>query len=93
MKTEYHSNTETPAGDQQQPAKHRFIKELGRDVGKDLLRETGTTIKWTLGGALVGAVALGGIGLWKFGVTGLAIGAVSGAMVGGAVGFWLYFSA
>lgn len=93
MKTEHHSNAETPGGDQEQPAKHGFIKELGRDVGKDLLRETGTTMKWTLGGALVGAVALGGIGFWKFGIAGLAIGAVAGAAVGGGIGFWLYFSA
>jgi hypothetical protein len=69
-----------------------FIKEIGRDVGTDLVRETGTTIKWAVGGALIGAVVLGGLGLWKFGVTGLAIGAISGGVVGGVVGGWFYFS-
>lgn len=93
MNTEDHSNTETPAESHEQSGKKGFIKELGRDVGKDLLRETVTTLKWAMGGAIVGAVALGGIGFWKFGTTGLAIGAVAGAVVGGAAGFWLYFSA
>ncbi|MGB0413109.1 MAG: hypothetical protein ACPGJU_01570 [Coraliomargarita sp.] len=66
-----------------------FIKEVGREVGKDLVRETGTAIKWAVGGALIGAVVLGGLGFWKFGVTGLAIRAI----VGGVVGGWFYFSA
>jgi hypothetical protein len=65
-----------------------FIKEIGRDVGTDLVRETGTTIKWAVGGALIGTVVLGGLGLWKFGVTGLAFGAIAGGVVGG----WFYFS-
>jgi hypothetical protein len=69
-----------------------FIKEIGRDVGTDLVRETGTTIKWAVGGALIGTVVLGGLGLWKFGVTGLAFGAIAGGVVGGVVGGWFYFS-
>ena len=93
MQTEDHSNAETPRESREKLGTEGFLKELGRDVGKDLLRETGTTLKWAVGGALVGGVALGGIGFWKFGVMGLAIGAVAGAIVGGAVGFWLYFSA
>jgi hypothetical protein len=68
-------------------------EEFIKDVGKDLLRETGTTIKWAVGGALVGAVVLGGLGLWKFGITSLTIGAVVGAALGGATGFWACFSA
>lgn len=93
MKAENHSNNQTHGEGQEKSVKEKFIKELGRDIGKDLLCETGTTIKWTLGGALVGAAVLGGLGFWKFGVTGLAIGAVAGAIVGGAIGFWAYFSA
>jgi len=92
MKAENHSNVETPGDSRKRSGIGGAIKELGRDVGKDLLRETGTTIKWTVVGALFGAVALGGLGLWKFGAEGLVIGAVVGAVVGGAAGVWVYFS-
>jgi uncharacterized protein YcfJ len=93
MKTENHPNAEISQSTPKNPGTGESIKELGRDIGKDLLRETATTLKWALGGAVVGAVVLGGLGLWKFGLTGLGIGAVAGAVVGGAIGFWAYFSA
>ena len=93
MKPEDHPNAETSRGTQKKPGTDGFIKEAGRDVGKELLRETGTTIKWAVGGAFFGAIVLGGLGLWKFGVTGLGIGAIVGAVVGGAAGGWAYFSA
>ena len=67
--------------------------EILKDVGKDLLRETGTTIKWGIGGALIGAVILGALGFWKFGEVGLVVGAIAGAVLGGAIGFWAYFTA
>ena len=89
MTTENHRDAETSRGTQKKSGKMGFIKEIGRDVGTDLLHETGTTIKWAVGGALIGAVVLGGLGFWKFGVTGLTIGAIGGGVVGG----WLYFSA
>lgn len=93
MSTEDHRDAETSRRSEKKSGTEGFIKEVGREVGKDLLRETGTTIKWAVGGALIAAVVLGGLGYWKVGVTGLAIGAIVGAVVGGVVGGWVYFSA
>lgn len=86
-------NDEQETESQQKPKEESFIKELGKDVGKGLLQETGTTIKWAAGGALLGALVLGGLGLWKFGTVGLGVGAIAGAVLGGIAGGWLYFSA
>ena len=77
---------------QEKPDSESFIKELGRGVGKGLLRETGATIKWAVGGAVLGALVAGGFGLWKFGITGMGIGAIAGAVIGGAAGGWAYIS-
>ena len=93
MTTENHSDAETSRETKKKSGTKGFIKEIGRDVGTDLLHETGTTIKWAVGGALIGAAVLGGLGIWKFGVTGLAIGSIAGGVVGGVVGGWFYFSA
>jgi hypothetical protein len=93
MKPEDQPTDKNSQGAQKNPKSKGFIREVGREVGKDLLRETGTTIKWAFGGAVVGAIFVGGLGFWKFGVTGLWIGAVAGALIGGAIGGWLYFSA
>ena len=93
MTTENHSDAETSRGTQKKSETTGFIKEIGQDAGTDLLHETGTTIKWAVGGALIGAAVLGGLGFWKFGVIGLAIGAIAGGVVGGVVGGWFYFSA
>ena len=75
------SESESPAG---------IAKEVGREVSKGLLQEAGTTLKWGFGGALIGAMALGGIGVWKFGLTGLWIGALVGAVLGGLGGVVVY---
>ena len=93
MTKENHSDAETSRETQKKSGTMEFIKEIGREAGTDLVHETGTTIKWAMGGALVGAVVLGGLGFWKFGVSGLAIGAIAGGIVGGVVGGWFYFSA
>ena len=93
MTPEDQPTDEAPRGAPESPASEGFIKELGRDVGKGLLQEAGTTIKWAVGGAIFGAIVVGGLGLWKFGVTGLGIRAVAGAVIGGAIGGWTYFSA
>ena len=93
MTKENHSDAETSRETQKKSGTMEFIKEIGQDVGTDLLHETGTTIKWAVGGALIGAAVLGGIVFWKFGVTGLAFGAIAGGVVGGVVGGWFYFSA
>ncbi|MDF1840062.1 MAG: hypothetical protein P1U77_01415 [Rubripirellula sp.] len=70
-----------------------FIKGVGRDVGKELLRETWTTVKWTIGGTVFGSIVVGGRGLWKFGITGMVLGVFAGTLIGGALGGWAYFSA
>ena len=93
MTKENHSDAETSRETQKKSGTTGFIKEIGQDVGTDLLHETGATIKWAVGGTLIGAAVLGGLGFWKFGVTGLAIGAIAGGVVGGVVGGWFYFSA
>jgi hypothetical protein len=89
MTPEDQPTDETSRGAQKNPGSEGFIK----DVGKELLRDIGTTIKWAIGGAFFGAIVLGGFGLWKFGVIGLGIGAIVGAVIGGATGGWAYFSA
>jgi hypothetical protein len=66
-----------------------FVKE----VAKGLVKEVGVTLKWGLWGALLGAIALGGIGFWKFGFTGLWVGALAGALVGGIGAIVLFTSA
>ena len=88
-----HRDTETSRGTQKKSGIVGFIKDIGREAGTDLVSETGTTIKWAMGGVLIGAVVLGGLGFWKFGVTGLTIGAIAGGVVGGVAGGWFYFSA
>ena len=93
MTKENHSDAETSRETKKKSGTTGFIKEIGRGVGTDLLHETGATIKWAVGGALIGAAVLGGLGFWKFGVTGLAIGAIAGGVVGGVGVGWFYFSA
>ncbi len=72
------------------PQPTSFLKETSREVGKHLIVETGNALKWAAVGALIGAAALGGLGFWKFGVIGLAIGATFGAIIGGAFGGYTY---
>jgi hypothetical protein len=73
------------------------FKSFGKEVGKGLLKEAKMeakiTMKWGLGGALVGAVVLGGVGWFKFGTTIGLIGAGAGALLGGAFAVWFYLSA
>ncbi len=47
-------------------------------------------LRWTLWGAVLGALVVGGAGAWFFGVKGLAYGAAAGAAVGG-LGAWSFF--
>ena len=48
-----------------------------------LVEGTQASVKWTLGGARVGMVVVGALGVFLFGWTGLLIGAVAGALIGG----------
>ena len=67
-----------------------IAKEILRDTSKGLLKEAAVTLKWGIFGAVVGAVLLGGAGLWKFGFTGFWVGALTGALVGGVGAVALY---
>ncbi|MGB0582443.1 MAG: hypothetical protein ACPGVU_22350 [Limisphaerales bacterium] len=66
---------------------------FAKEVGKGLLHEGKNTVKWGLGGALLGAVVLLGAGWFKFGFKVGLIGAGVGAIVGGIGAAWLYISA
>ena len=65
--------------EQRPPEQKTFAKE----VLSGLKEEARTSLRWAIGGAIVGAVVLGGIGLIIFGLKGLLIGAGLGAVVGG----------
>ena len=67
-----------------------LVKETARDIGKDLVGGTKTTLKWALGGAIVGALVVGGVGLWLLGMKGLGIGVLIGAGIGAIVGGGVY---
>lgn len=67
-----------------------FAQEVIRETSKGLLKEAAVTLKWGLSGAVGGAVLLGGVGFWKYGSTGLWIGALAGALVGGIGAVVLY---
>ena len=66
---------------------------FAKEVGKGLLHEGKNTVKWGLGGALLGAAVLGGAGWFKFGFKLGLIGAGVGAIVGGIGASWCYLSA
>jgi hypothetical protein len=63
-----------------------FTRQLGNEVG----REARSWLRWTLRGAVVGAVTLAGFGFWYFGLMGLWIGGGLGAVAGGLGAFFLY---
>ena len=65
-------------------------ESFSRGLGKEIAQEARSWLRWALGGAVVGAVVLGGAGLWYFGFTGLWIGAGVGAVGGGLGAFLLY---
>jgi len=87
------AEAETPEGNQTAPKKDQspgFMEEMARDVGKDLASETKTTLKWALGGAIVGALIIGGIGFWLLGMKVLGVSALIGAVIGAIAGGWIY---
>ena len=67
-----------------------FVEEIATDVGKDLVSGTKTILKWALGGAIVGALVVGGVGFWLFGMKVLGIGGLIGAVIGAIVGGAMY---
>ena len=77
-------------GPQEDIQSEGFVKETAREVGKELISQSKLTLKWALGGAVIGALALGGVGFWFLGISGLGFGALIGAVLGGFLGGWLY---
>lgn len=60
---------------------------FAREVGRGLVEEAKDSLRSAALGALLGAIVVGGGGLYYFGLFGLGAGAVVGALVGGAM-FW-----
>jgi energy-converting hydrogenase Eha subunit A len=67
-----------------------LISEVGRAVGRDVIEEGKSWLRWALGGAIVGALGLGGLGVYLFGVEALIYGVLIGAVIG-AIGAWLLY--
>lgn len=65
-------------------------ESIGKAVRQELADEARSWLRWAVAGAAIGAVILGGAGMYFFGWKGLGIGALAGAVVGG-VGFWLFY--
>ena len=83
--------------DQAEAPNRGFVKETARDIGRDFVGGTKTTLKWALCGAILGALLVGGVGFWLLGMKGLGIGALIGAVIGAIVGgggylWWLSLS-
>jgi uncharacterized protein YcfJ len=67
-----------------------FVQETAREVGKDLVSGTKKMLKWALGGSIVGALVVGGIGVRLLGMEVLAISALIGAVIGAIAGGGMY---
>ncbi len=74
---------------EQDPAKQ---KTFAKEVLSGLKEDARSSLRWAIGGAIAGAVVLGGIGLILFGLKGLLIGAGLGGAVGGIGVSWLYLN-
>ncbi len=62
-------------------------------VGRSFADGAKESLRWFLIGAVIGAVVLGGVGAYYFGWTGLGIGLIAGAVIGGIGLWWMYMSA
>ena len=63
---------------------------FARELGRGLVDEGVTWLRWAGTGAMVGAVTVGAAGLYFFGIEALAIAAAAGAIVGGLGALALY---
>ena len=66
------------------------LRGILRAVGDGLAEEGRAWLRWARGGAILGGGVLGAVGLYLFGVSGLAAGAAIGLILGGAGG-WLFY--
>lgn len=71
-------------------AGNELLKSAVRETGKELVSEFKTTLLWALGGAVIGALALGGAGYWLLAMKGVGMGALAGAVAGAIAGGWVY---
>ena len=59
-----------------------------REMGRSLLDDAKSSLRWTLGGAVTGALIVGGLGAYYLGWSGFGIGLVAGAVIGILVVWW-----
>ena len=62
---------------------------FAREVGKGIIEDGKSTLRWVLGSALVGALLVGGASAWFFGMGALMYGAAIGAVIGALGALWL----
>jgi hypothetical protein len=74
-----------------QPERESVVREIGRAFGRGLVNEGRRWLRWAGTGAVVGAVLLGPAGGYFFGLEGLGIGLLAGAVIGGVGSLLLYF--
>jgi len=65
-------------------------RSLLGEVGQGLKNEAKSWLLWAGIGAVIGALTLGGLGLYLMGALGLFGGAAAGAILGG-LGAWLFY--
>jgi hypothetical protein len=90
MKSQSPQSTESDRAQTEIELSEGIAKEVFLETSKGLLKEAAVTLRLGISGAAVGAVLLAGSGCWKFGFTGLWIGAIAGALVGGVGAIVLY---
>ena len=66
------------------------IGKFARELGRGLVDEGITWLRWAGTGAMIGAVTVGAAGLYYFGTEALPIGIAVGAIVGGIGALILY---
>lgn len=74
----------------EKPEETSLLRAFGRGLGQEVATEARTWLLWAVCGAVVGAVLLGGAGLYLFGLQGLGIGLIAGIILGGIVS-WLFY--
>lgn len=74
--------------EKQDDGKDSPIRNFFLDFGRSLVDGFRETLLWVLVGAIVGGLALGGLGAFYFGWSGLGIGFLVGAVAGGLASLW-----
>lgn len=66
------------------------LQSFAKDLGKGLVEEGKTWLRWAGAGAVVGALGLGAAGGYLFGLSAIITGALAGAVIGAVLGWLLY---